>query len=487
MALQKDSTKYDSFIDEISEGCAEFAKEFFQFVFREDQRQLAWHIFYRMLLQKRHTINVSFCRQVGKTEVIVICLMYILLFFHKLIGERIRICVCAPEKGTSTEFFDRIKVVSGALGIKTDQSNADLILFPHGSRVDKFGLFKGYAKIEDKKSTREGRTFHLVIRDEKHMGDDSVYDDEIVPALSTTGGLEILIGNGGFKNCKAKRISDMFPDKTKLVQKIDDITNIEADYNIMKPIMQKAYEETDNEMFLRWVDSQDAYIKEHGMDDHFVQKNLFNKWLTDSSNFIDIHRLQKLARDESTPLYSTIIHLGLDLAKSQDETVLTFTDENGNVRDWQIFRGEYTDQVQDIHDALLEFNKEKQYHYEYLFVDSTGVGDPIRAMLKQKIEHIVVVRGITFTTKEKDKMARKFISAIQKQEFSYPKDHKLTPKFEKQMVELVKEYRDDGKINCHHPNTHGAKDDFYDSTVLSLYKIQSVGDTRAYETNTIDV
>lgn len=467
---------------------SEFTSDFFLFILRDDQKLLAKEIFYRLLLRKRHTINVSICRQVGKTETIVYALLYILIYFDEILGERIRICITAPETGTSTEFFDRLKLACKEFDVRLELSKNDIVLFPNGNRVDKFGLFKNYAKIDSKKSTREGRTFHIVVRDEKHMGDDSIYNDEIVPAMATTGGLDILIGNGGFKNCKAKQISDMFPDKTQILQTIGSITNFEANFEIMRQIMIDEYTKTDNEMFMRWVDSQEAFIEEHGIDSELVQKNLFNKWFTEVSNFIDIERLRSMGRTDDKELYSSTIHLGLDLAKVQDETVLTFTDTESNVRDWQVFKGEYTQQVRDIRQSLLDWKRE--FTYEYMFVDSTGVGDPVRAMLKEALGDLVVVRGITFSATEKDILARKALKALSeldpRKRFSYPLHHKYADKFEKQMIALQKIFRDDGKMTYEHPKINGARDDFPDSTFLSLYKIQSINTTSLFTTNTID-
>lgn len=491
----RNEQRHNALIDDIMKLFTVFTVKYFNFTLRSDQIILARTFFDLLFKRKRHTLNVSVCRQVGKTEVLVMCLLFAILYFEIIEKERIRICVCAPEQNTSTEFFDRLKTTintlkSNGFYFNLEQNNNDTIVDSRGNRVDKFGLFKNYAKIESKKSTREGRTFHVVVRDEKHMGDDAIYNDEIVPAMATTGGIDILIGNGGFKFCRAKEISDIFTDKTQILQTNGTVTNFEADFTIMRQIMLDEYEKTGNEMFIRWVDSQEAFIEQHGKDSEVVQKNLFNKWFTEVSNFIDIERLRTMARDDDSDLYSTTIDLGLDLAKVQDETVLTFTDKECNTRDWQVFNGEYTQQVRAIKQALLDWKQDTECNYEYLFVDSTGVGDPVKAMLKEALAGIVIVRGITFSPNEKDILARKALKAFaeedKKKRFSYPKNHKYTDKFEKQMCALQKIFRDDGKINYKHPDINGARDDFPDSTFLSMYKIQSINTTSLFESNSID-
>lgn len=483
------SKKYEKIVSKLTDGYDGFTKKFFNFICRDDQLLLAHTIFYYFLLRKRHTINVSICRQVGKTEVIVMALVYMLLYFESLIGERIRVCITAPEKGTSTEFFDRLKLACDTLNIRLKQSNNDLILFTSGNRVDKFGLFKAYAKKEDKKTTREGRTFHIVVRDEKHMGDDYIYSDEIEPAMSTTGGLDILIGNGGFKQCKAKQIADLFSGQKELVETRGSVTNFQADFDTMKRLMLEAYEQNENEMFMRWLDSQEAYIREHGKDSHLVLKNLYNKWITEVSNLIGLERLQQLRQTEATR-FCNEYDLGLDLAKSDDETVLTFTDHFCNIRQWVKFKGEYTEQVKAIRECLYSYKLKTQCDYRYLFVDSTGVGDPVKAMLKEEVENMVTVRGIVFSAKEKDTLARKalrsFSIPIENERLSYPANHEYTEQFEKQTVECQKIIREDGKINYKHQDYAGAKDDMVDSVFLSIYALQNISTTVAFSENTID-
>ena len=465
-----------------------FTTKYFEFQLREDQELLATEILYRFLARKRHTINISLCRQVGKTELVVYLLLFILMYFDEVIGERIRVCITAPEKGTSTEFFDRLKLVCSDFGVKLKQENNDVIMFPSGNRVDKFGLFKQYSTLENKRTTREGRTFHIVIRDEKHMGDDYIYNDELIPATATTGGIDILIGNGGFKNCRAKQISDMFPDKSEILQTEGAITNFEIGYDKMKELMIAEYNKTGNDLFMRWVDSQDAYIEEHGLQNNLVRKNLFNEWFTDISNFISTERLHKL-RHQGEQYYSNEIDIGLDLAKTHDRTVLTVTDTHTNIRDWLFVNGEYTVQVQAIKDYLIDL-KEKGFELRYMFVDGTGVGDPIVAMLREAVGHLITVRSIVFSTKEKDIMARKglltFSAELPQKRLSYPADHKLARFFEQEMTHAVMEYREDGKINVTHPKTHDAHDDTVQSYLLSIYKITSLASSRAFDSNTID-
>lgn len=462
-----------------------FTSKYFDFDLRNDQELLAEEIIYRFLKRKRHTINISLCRQVGKTETVVYLLLFFLLYFHEVIGERIRVCITAPESGTSTEFFDRLKLVCNDFGVKLESSNNDLIMFRSGNRVDKFGLFKQYAKLETKKTTREGRTFHIVIRDEKHMGDDYIYNDEITPAMATTGGIDLLIGNGGFKNCRAKQISDIFPDKSQILQTQGAITNFEINYYQMKPLMLEAYKETGNDMFIRWIDSQDAYIAEHGIENNLVRKNLFNEWFTDISNFISIEKLHSL-RHKGEQYFTNEVDLGLDLAKSNDRSVLTVTDHYTNIRKWFLPKGEYPQQVQQI----LEFIKENNYSYRYMFVDGTGVGDPVVAMLKEAVGHLITIRSIVFTTKEKDIMARKglltFSAEDKNKRMSYPSEPREARYFEQEMTNAVMEYREDGKINVTHPKTHDAHDDFVQSYLLSIYAMTSLSMTQAYSSNTID-
>lgn len=471
-------------------------ESFFEIQLASWQVEIAREIIYRVIMRKRHTIVISICRQVGKTEIVTYCTWFLTYFFPLIEGEKFRCVITAPEKGTGAEVFDRTKMLFDICqGMRPDdfrfkQKNLDSIILWDGSRIDNFGLFKGYANREGKKTTKEGRTYHMTVRDEMHMGDDEIYRDEVEPAMSTTGGVDIFIGNGGYRACKAK---DLIEGGTT-----SNVTVFKFDFDVMKVRVAEEYERTGNEMWKRWLDSQLHYIEENGEESDVVQKNLYLEWLVTVGNFVLWEKFKTFRREEEPKYFkSTIADVGIDWGKESDETIATVTDYQVDIRTWMAFYGEYPDQVDEIAAWLQTIKEKHNVTVRNVICDSTGSGDPNLSMLKRKVR--VPVIGVNFNTNTKDKMAKKglraFVGKDPSMTLSYPKNvifqskeglrTNHTNRFETQWRKLEKERTPAGILKFHHPKENGAKDDYCDSFLLSTWKILAVNQTRTYSKRTI--
>jgi hypothetical protein len=79
------------------------------------------------------------------------------------------------------------------------------------------------------------------------------------------------------------------------------------------------------------------------------------------------------------------------------------------------------------------------------------------------------------SSRSKDNLYKNLIKILRDEELVYPSDHKLAPKFEMQMLEMIKEYKGEF-LSCHHPDRAGAHDDFPDSLALALYQARKITD-----------
>jgi len=461
--------------------------EVFDFRLASWQLEIAREIFYRIFLRRRHTITISACRQVGKTETVCFVVWFLTYIFPIIAGERFRACFVAPERGTSSEVYDRTKLLFDKCeyfdpaGFQFEQKNLDAIVLKDGSRLEQFGLFKAYAKREDKKTVREGRTFHLLVRDEMHVGDDEIYKDELEPALATTGGLDIWIGNGGFRQCEAKRKVEAGNLKTATVFKFD--------YDTMVERMRAEYAATGNELFLRWLDSQEKYIEdEGGRASELVRKNLLLEWIVEFGSFCNPAELHACRRQSDPEFWPTNwLDVGIDWGKEVDLSVVTVTDYANNIRTWGVFRGDYTtEQIPEIVVFLRKFQADSKERvvFKRCYFDSTGAGDVVGESLKKALWF--PAKPVVFSASSKDILGRKGLKALRSKEekdrLSYPANHKHAPFFEKQMTALEKEFRSEsGKLNYHHPDKPDAHDDFPDSYFLSIYGIQRVNTVRTFQ------
>lgn len=470
-------------LDDLMVIFSESVLEFFKVTVTWEQERIAREIIYRVLLRKRYTIDLSACRQIGKTEVVCYCAWFLSYLFPLIESETFRCIITAPEKGTGSEVFDRTKKLYDDCErdyhdeFKFKQKNLDVVILQDGTRLDVFGLFKGFSRREEKKTTKEGRSAHMIIRDEKHLGDDEIYKDEIEPAMSTTGGVDVWVGNGGFRQCRAKEMADL-AENGKQVTYAKDMTIFRLDYTYMREAMLKEYERTKNPMFMRWIESQDKYIEDHGMESDEVQKNLFLKWLVTVGNFIAWESLIGHRRAEEARFASRIADVGIDFAKGEngDETVATIVDYERNVRDWEIFSGDWPDQVDEIALWLPEAAAKHNVSLQFIHCDSTGVGDPVKSYLRRKIR--TPTRGIVFGVQSEDAMAKKMLKAFaaksERERVTYPQNHKHTNKFEKQMKGLLKHRRATGQLKLTHGTGKHDHDDFAQSLALALWNIEKI-------------
>lgn len=463
---------------------------FFNVTITRVQAMMAREILYRSLLRKRHTIDISACRQIGKTELVCYCTWFLSYMFPMAENEYIRFIITAPEKGTGSEVYDRTKKLYDHCEAQHPtkflfrQKNLDQIVLADSSKLEVFGLYKGFANREDKKTTKEGRTAHVIIRDEKHLGDDEIFKDEVEPAMSTTGGVDIWIGNGGFRTCRAKELADL-ATAGQVMTVLDDVTIFRFDYDFMRREMIEEHKRTDNPMFLRWIESQDKYIADHGRDSDEVLKNLYLKWIVEVGNFTSWENLISHRREALGQVMTRLADVGIDFAKGEngDETVVTITDYERNIRTWEVFKGEYPDQVEEIVSWLPQAAAEHGVTLRFIFCDTTGVGDPVKTMLKRRLR--IPCRGVVFTVQNKDIMAKKLQKAWSaskgSERLTYPMEHKHRAKFETQMKGLQKERRPSGQLNLTHGTAKNDHDDFPQSLMLSLWNIEKIRGQRGGE------
>lgn len=469
----------------IEDGIYDFvqqnALQVFNYQFTCWQEPIVREIIHRLLQGKRHTIVLSLARQCGKTETICITLWCLGLLFKSIKQKRMRACFTAPEKGTSSEIFDRTRLlfeqtkymVQSINPIK--EINSSSILLSDGAKYETFGLFKGYASLESKKTTKEGRTFDIVVRDEMHLGEDGIYADEIEPAMATTAGLDIWIGNGGHRNCQAKKMIEQSDER-------DDITFFLETFDTLKPKMIREYKKTGKQIFKNWVDSQEKYIRDHGQETDEVQKNLFCKWLVERGSFISRERLLACRYDHKT-FETNTCDAGLDWAKSCDSTVVTITDYHRNIRRWlRIGNESYVNQIPIITEFLQEC-QEDGLHILQIHCDSTGAGDSSTEMLERAVAPLgVSVVPVTFSPKSKDEMAKKMEKTIYAQRedrsLAYPSPdiNENARHFEHEFIALEKITKENGMVTYSHPKINNAHDDFVDSYALSIYSMEDIPD-----------
>ena len=160
------------------------------------QQELAETLIKAIFQKKQHRIYLSLPRQIGKTEIVTMVASFCYDTYFPIFKKPFSLAVVTPNSQTSSAIFSRLCQKLYNMKVRLDIDKNIVKQTVRGDRVELFSIFS------DKRSaTTEGRTFHLIIRDEAHEGDDMKFEDELLPALNSTNGSFVMIGNGCFKNC----------------------------------------------------------------------------------------------------------------------------------------------------------------------------------------------------------------------------------------------------------------------------------------------
>lgn len=126
-----------------------------------------------------------------------------------------------------------------------------------------------------------------------------------------------------------------------------------------------------------------------------------------------------ISKDSTIPIIGHgPFNIGLDLAKTRDFTVITVMDSMGRVMDWHRMNSlSWVDQKREV----LRFAKKWN---ATIYMDSTGVGDPIHDELTEKLGEERVI-GIKFGLETKRQLVQGLQSAIEQRHILIPNEEVL--------------------------------------------------------------
>ena len=458
------------------------------YYFLEPQRLIAECILRSVFQQVRHDIFISIVRQFGKTQVVAMTIEFCFRHYNEIFGRPLAVAIIAPERGTAAEVFNRVKnyIIANETELLVDSKYEVKTIA--GDTIRLYGIYEGAVG-----GTIEGRTFDITIRDEAHLGDDAKYIDQVIPATNRTSGPNILIGNGGFRDCyyynglkkgtNAKKKHFVFRyTYTKL-----------RDY-----MMELAGQGLKSAAL--WVSNTDKYIENMGgKNSMFVRKNIFCEWPLLIGEFLTVDILNKVPPVETADL-STEYLLAYDVAHSgMDRAVATIYDRNKNVLDIWVIKdvGEIMPlslQAQKLYERCMEAglllrDANVKSPLKAIGVDATGLGIGMAEVLESLFP--CPIKRFVFSTRPKMEWYITFrdsvVSDIPAEQVRFntnrvPYANIVTPWATKELWEIaIKEIADieviknkDGTLGFHAPTSRGGvlgksiNDDIVDSMVIGV-------------------
>lgn len=430
-------------------------------------------------------------RQSGKSEIVANCIAAMMAVLPQLafvyphwLGKYkngVLVGVFAPTEEQADTVFSRIvsKLTSDTAvdvlfefdektGTKGARGKGKVIGLSKSGSLCRMQTCNPAAKVESK-------TYHFVFIDEAQEADERMIKKSIQPMLASTDGVMWLGGT-------AQSYKSYF---YHAIQR-----NKRMDVNGGRGHKQRHWE-YDWKIAAKYNDFYRRFIKqkitEIGEDADEFRMSYCNEWLLEKGMFVTEERLERLydrSMKRVKQFWRTPIVVGIDVARSNDSTVVTpvwvdwdhpdpFGFYEHRVLDWlEINNVDWETQYFEILDYL------KNYNVMRIGVDAQGVGGAVAERLQLLLPSIEVM-AVGSDLKAQNERWTHLTQLIQRQQLFIPghaeaRRTKAWKKFNQQMTDLERLQKGSAMLAAA-PDEKGAFDDYADSLALACH--MSVQDT----------
>ncbi len=318
------------------------------------------------------------------------------------------------------------------------------------------------------KAKIESKTYHFAFIDEAQEADEGMIRKSIRPMLAFSNGSMVLGGT-------AQRYKSYFYEAIQRNKRHDVNTRTkkqlhhEYDHKVASKY---------NENYRKFIEGEKLRI---GEDSDEFKMSYCNQWMLEKGMFVSEERLESMY-DPSMPLvhewYKTPVVVGIDVARSNDSTVVTVVwvdwdhpDGLGffehRVLNWlEINNVEWESQYFQIIDFLRNYNVLR------IGVDAQGVGGAVAERLQVLMPRIEVV-ALSSDAKSQSERWTHLTELIQRRQLYAPGHSKARRtkrwrRFNQQMGELERIDRGPYMLAAA-PNERGAFDDYPDSLAIACH------------------
>ena len=433
-----------------------------------------------LIRDEGRTFSWLFPRQSGKTEAASCLAAYVAVTFPTLwqypsFLRGVRIGVFAPKEEQAQIMFRRLKHAFDR-DLLRELFDIEVVRdVGHEFELSNGSVVRCITAAEN--SPIEGETFHLLLPDEMQAISDDKWHRSIEPMGNSTNATTVFTGTPAlsFLNHNGMQCHMLYEHVRKGVDSfVFRAQDIIADRRV-------AHQGDGLGRHLLWERKYVKKVEEVGEEDDYLRTQYNCQWILEDAMFClpsALRALQMHYARVRIPHPATIVHplyVGIDWAKIADSTVVTVVqrrqDDHLYILDWLEIKGEeYDVQVADIAGYLERFGRG---NLKRIVVDSTGAGDPVYDMLRNRLRmgggRLV---GLKFTAVVNDHLYRGLQLEISKKTLHYPEKNlalsKESRKFYRQMTTLQKEYRGD-LLRTEAPERAGSHDDYCDSLAMAIH------------------
>ncbi len=487
------------------------------------QRVLVFRVIESLLLNDGSNITALLSRQSGKSECVASAAIGICIIVPRLaetfpndqrlasFRHGVWVGVFAPKLELSGPIYEKIRSRAESerareimgdpeLAVGIVQSRGDSMAFSNGSIVR--------ASTASEQSMQEGKTYHLIIIDEAQKVSRSKVAKELAPMLAATCGTMLKIGTawmsrGGFHEDIQRNINH--EQKTNVRNHFQfDYKQVIAERRALFNRQKKDYEAGTRKSppdafhlnYEKWMASELARLNNNTDSEEF-KMNFRLLWQESRSIAIKESDIQAGALPSSemnSPKSFGYQYAGLDVAKTNDSTVLTIVevDKTNPIIDpvsrgadgepiiyypkyilaWLELQGSFEGHQ---YEAITSFLR--NYNVQFMLVDSTGIGDPVCERLQVLLGGMgISVEPYRLTAPSKSDLFKLYLQEWVANRVRYPAGE-MTIKsmeyshFESQHIELEREWNG-SYLQCSGPE--GSHDDYPVSGALAVWASKQV-------------
>ena len=459
---------------------------------RPYQEELIRRIFRSLLTNDGQDITALMARQMGKSFTIAgaiataMCLLPVLAKIYpkklSMYKDGVMIGVFGPTKTVASMLHAKVESIFTSENINNILGDPDI----NGTKIinkstikvagDAVKLSGKIVSVEwssfcdfvsaDKRTSIEGRSYHLIITDETQFVDDQVLLKSISPMGAAYNATSIKIGTPAYNLCEFYNAIQ----RNKGDDILRDLKNhFEFDYKV-----GMAY----NPKYKTYVENEK---KKHGEQSEYFRISYALEWFLEQGAALTTSQFLEYLADETLALKNANTNgknfcvAGLDLGKDFDGTVLTILEVNQGedektykLCNWiELKQKTWEEQFNIILDNIALFN------IRYLCVDTTGKGDPIAERLENTLKGSnCIIERVTFSSPSKHNMTQEFYAVLFRKRLRIPYDANAKTNlnlknFIHQFITAEKKF-----VNTYmyltHKDSRDAKDDYVDSLLLAL-------------------
>lgn len=444
------------------------------------QLEVAERIIESVVIGDRAEITVLQARQSGKTEAIACTIVALMILMPRLalvfpdrfghMADGFMIGVFAPVEDQAKTMWDRIRerFTSDVTKAVLEDVEIQDQLKNDGPRTMMLSQCRSLCRVQTAhpKANIESKSYHLAVIDEAQDADDKKVRKSIHPMLAFYGGT--IVKSGSASTNKGDFHSAINRNRNRQLKRGSKRYHFQYDWKHCARY-NKRYAEFISEEKDRLGEDSDEFKLSYGC-----------QWLLERGMFTTQEQFDALG-DTSMPLVRQWHHsrlvAGLDLGRKQDATVLTILwvdwdhpdPETGyydhRVLNWLELNG---DQWEEQYGQIVRFLMD--YSVAILGIDGQGGGDVAADRLTRLLPHIQV-EVVGSTIGDQAPRWSHLMALMSRGLVSWPAHSsamrtKTWQRFERQMVDLEKEYRGRFMLAAA-PNEKDAHDDYPDSLSIA--------------------